>query len=761
MARSLLPIAPHSELTPERTLMTRTLPILIAIAFAFSACAGSGVDGTPPALDKSLTKGAKADEWGPSDDPRLFSNTLEYRLDQLPLEGEANNVPWAGSYWPVYEDSINRRWDGAESLSPSAKYGEAFGVENIEDKVSENHGIASFSSRKSCETDSDCSEPTDGKCAKRRGEESGTCIPTWWGICHAWAPVAIMEPEPKYPVTRNGVTFKVNDIKALITLVYNRSSSKFVSLRCNKDEDDIDYDLYNRPSSDDPECKDTNPGTYHVLIANYLGLMGESFVEDRTFDAEVWNQPLRSYKVTKLEEISARDANLKIGVPEEGPTPDQIVSFDGDLEEGNWHHEGPYAVVPGKQINVTMVGEMDADLYVRFGSQPTDTDYDCRPQVDGGNEDCTLTVPDGQTLVYVSVFARSGSPEFAVEANLDQGHVVGVSDTYMFNPRAAKLYWVKSEVKYIAESNTETDGNLADTIDNYTRTDRYEYILELDEDGKIIGGEWVGSSKKNHPDFLWLPTGRYNNPIAGGAISFSDVKSLLDESQNPPSTTDSTDPTTGDGEEAVKTVRENGSVSAGGWAHYGPYTAGEGVISVVLSGDGDGDLYVRMGAQPNENDYDCRPYQNGTSESCTLTGPGEIYVSVLGYADANFEVKTTFTNPNASGTPSTPTTPTTEPTTPSPTTHVMTTGQVAEGQMAYFEVNVTAGKPIVVRTECGTDIDLYVRLNLVPSEALYDERAYTYGGNETLTIVPAASGVLHIGVHGYEAGSFTIYTADE
>ena len=52
-------------------------------------------------------------------------------------------------------------------------------------------------------------------------------------------------------------------------------------------------------------------------------------------------------------------------------------------------------------------------------------------------------------------------------------------------------------------------------------------------------------------------------------------------------------------------------------------------------------------------------------------------------------------------------------------------------------------------------------MNLKPSEAVYDQRAYTYGGNETLTVVPTTDGVLHIGVHGYEAGAFSVYTADE
>jgi subtilisin-like proprotein convertase family protein len=34
-----------------------------------------------------------------------------------------------------------------------------------------------------------------------------------------------------------------------------------------------------------------------------------------------------------------------------------------------------------------------------------------------------------------------------------------------------------------------------------------EMVLELDENQKVIGGEWVGSSKTGHPDFIWLSLG--------------------------------------------------------------------------------------------------------------------------------------------------------------------------------------------------------------------------------------------------------------
>lgn len=36
---------------------------------------------------------------------------------------------------------------------------------------------------------------------------------------------------------------------------------------------------------------------------------------------------------------------------------------------------------------------------------------------------------------------------------------------------------------------------------------RYTYNLYLDEHDNIVSGEWTGSSRTNHPDFVWVPTG--------------------------------------------------------------------------------------------------------------------------------------------------------------------------------------------------------------------------------------------------------------
>ncbi|MCA9579851.1 MAG: PPC domain-containing protein, partial [Myxococcales bacterium] len=50
-----------------------------------------------------------------------------------------------------------------------------------------------------------------------------------------------------------------------------------------------------------------------------------------------------------------------------------------------------------------------ADLYVRFGAQPTTTTYNCRPYLTGSNETCDLTVPSGQTQAYIGVRGYSSA----------------------------------------------------------------------------------------------------------------------------------------------------------------------------------------------------------------------------------------------------------------------------------------------------------------------------------------------------------------
>ncbi len=63
--------------------------------------------------------------------------------------------------------------------------------------------------------------------------------------------------------------------------------------------------------------------------------------------------------------------------------------------------------------------------------------------------------------------------------------------------------------------------------------------------------------------------------------------------------------------------------------------AGQASLTFTTSGgSGDADLYVRRGSRPTLAAFDCRPYLNGNTETCTFNNPaaGTWYVMLRGYA---------------------------------------------------------------------------------------------------------------------------------
>ncbi|TYZ60611.1 hypothetical protein PybrP1_004279 [[Pythium] brassicae (nom. inval.)] len=102
------------------------------------------------------------------------------------------------------------------------------------------------------------------------------------------------------------------------------------------------------------------------------------------------------------------------------------------------------------------------------------------------------------------------------------------TNSYPFNPSAAKLVFVKTRFKWIVEASE--DGPLVSTgkVEKSTKSADYTYILELDRSGNIIGGEWVDKSQENHPDFLWFPTAKPAlNTVTEVGLKYSEVAGLL------------------------------------------------------------------------------------------------------------------------------------------------------------------------------------------------------------------------------------------
>lgn len=117
-------------------------------------------------------------------------------------------------------------------------------------------------------------------------------------------------------------------------------------------------------------------------------------------------------------------------------------------------------------------------------------------------------------------------------------YVSGGGANYIFNPTAVKFVYVKTTLTYAEATRAETVGKLTPGTMNLS------YVLELDQAGDIVGGEWAGAtSQKTHPDFLWValepmtPNGtRYmGNPnLSNDEVIKLWAESVGEDPNNPP-----------------------------------------------------------------------------------------------------------------------------------------------------------------------------------------------------------------------------------
>jgi hypothetical protein len=221
----------------------------------------------------------------------------------------------------------------------------------------------------------------------------------------------------------NNVTFGVNDLKALMTQMYDGTGigTLYVGARCDQYQPEMDS--INRYR--DWECRDMSPDLFHLVIGNVIGRFSLSFVADVEAKAAVWNQPAVSYHVLKSVPISVEAAN-------------------------------------------------------------------------------------------------------------------GLMAVYNFNWRSSLLRYMEVKFTFIREAfNVNVPLTYSNDVNEYTAERIYQYILELDDSGNIIGGEWLYGSRYDHVDFLWyyilqitirvpLEKPAPQTEIAG--IRYEDIKYLFDVS---------------------------------------------------------------------------------------------------------------------------------------------------------------------------------------------------------------------------------------
>jgi len=244
----------------------------------------------------------------------------------LPENGALKRKPWTASYWPTYQGGISNRWLTGEVRYSNPGYSSK-GIDYLSpaEKFDIYIGRTDF--------------PLTSYERKRTGILYNYNIPKWEGLCHAWSPASYLYDEPN-PITvtgKNGekIQFGSADLKALLMINFELSKgsekTKFLGSRCSLDKANGNFNY-------DSACADTNAGAFHVVLTNYIGIRKESFVIDRTRDAEVWNQPVEAFSIKVLKEYRGATDGAAPGTSKEVVV-EANVRWVGEVEN-QWNRSG-------------------------------------------------------------------------------------------------------------------------------------------------------------------------------------------------------------------------------------------------------------------------------------------------------------------------------------------------------------------------------------------------------------------------------------
>lgn len=231
-------------------------------------------------------------KWDGSNDPSTWNPSFQYKLDKLPTSGKSPKTPWSDTYWPSYQGGIANRWQDDKNSNPGFNY-KLYKLEELK------NGSVDLNSLSPAEKFDIFNSRYDYPLLNSEWHRCHPSDAGWEGICHGWTPAAIQYEEPKNVTLKNKegleITFGSSDVKALLSYFLAQFASghektQFIGQRCNSDLQE------NPKEADAPECLDVNPGTFHVMLTNMLGLAGKAFTCDIDRGYEVWNQPMAGYE---------------------------------------------------------------------------------------------------------------------------------------------------------------------------------------------------------------------------------------------------------------------------------------------------------------------------------------------------------------------------------------------------------------------------------------------------------------------------------
>lgn len=305
----------------------------LLLAFAVTSCGR-----------RSDSPSTLKEEWNSENDPLNFLPAdFERRLSSLPLAAQLERKPWSDSYWPSYLGGIALRWNTPFNVYEDSWRYRALPYRRI--RRMDSAGLARLSPAEKFDLLN--SDYTYSLLREERVRAMPNA-PQWEGLCHGWATAALTLEEPKAVMMTNAegieIPFGSADIKALLDLYvgnYNDARTYFVAERCN-----IDLSRYPGAATD-PACRDTNAGTFHLVLANQIGVKREGFVADITRDLQVWNHPVYGFTSRVLAEFDGASPGAAPGTVKE-VTIETMMDF---ISEAGAHWDTGITNTPTRQYN--------------------------------------------------------------------------------------------------------------------------------------------------------------------------------------------------------------------------------------------------------------------------------------------------------------------------------------------------------------------------------------------------------------------------
>ncbi|MGO1003657.1 pre-peptidase C-terminal domain-containing protein [Lysobacter sp. CA196] len=268
----------------------------------------------------------------------------------------------------------------------------------------------------------------------------------------------------------------------------------------------------------------------------------------------------------------------------------------------------------------------DADLYVKYGSAPTTSSYDCRANLGSGAETCNIPTAQAGTY-HVMVNGWSAFSGMRLVGSYDEGGadalVNGVAKTDISGAARSYRFWTMQVPSGASELQFATSGYSGDA-DLYVKYGSAPTPTNYDCRANL------GSTSETCR-IAEARAGAYHVMVNGWS-AYSGMR-LLGSYR---ASTGSGDTGTGVGVLSNGVSVSNISGSTGSykyWALTVPFGASD--LEFIASGyRGDADLYIKYGSSPTTTNYDCRANLGSAMEVCRIANvqAGTYYVMVNGWS---------------------------------------------------------------------------------------------------------------------------------